>query len=197
MNDRYKSLLGAVAMLFGFSGIANSAIVITAVESGGHVVFSTDGGTLDLTGLTYLQPVSAQVNNLVSPATGAIQINASDPTGGLADFDVYTGVTGPASFGSGSARSTTVASGSGFLILNGSLGRISLESGFVSGDTVEAASQTHNWESFASLGLDTGVYTWSWAGDSVTLNVVPIPAAVWLFGSALGWLGWMRRKQSA
>jgi hypothetical protein len=34
----------------------------------------------------------------------------------------------------------------------------------------------------------------SWAGDSITLNIVPIPAAVWLFGSALAGLGWMRRK---
>ena len=29
--------------------------------------------------------------------------------------------------------------------------------------------------------------------DNVNLNVVPIPAAVWLFGSALGLLGWIRR----
>jgi hypothetical protein len=28
-------------------------------------------------------------------------------------------------------------------------------------------------------------------------NVVPIPAAVWLFGSGLGMLGWMRRKSTA
>ena len=28
-------------------------------------------------------------------------------------------------------------------------------------------------------------------------SVVPIPAAVWLFGSALAGLGWMRRKQTA
>jgi hypothetical protein len=26
------------------------------------------------------------------------------------------------------------------------------------------------------------------------VNVVPIPAAVWLFGSALAGLGWLRRK---
>ena len=32
--------------------------------------------------------------------------------------------------------------------------------------------------------------------DNVSANVVPIPAAVWLFGSALAGLGWMRRKQA-
>jgi hypothetical protein len=30
-----------------------------------------------------------------------------------------------------------------------------------------------------------------------TVSTVPIPAAVWLFGSGLGLLGWMRRKQTA
>ena len=30
--------------------------------------------------------------------------------------------------------------------------------------------------------------------DNISANVVPIPAAVWLFGSGLGFLGWMRRK---
>ena len=31
---------------------------------------------------------------------------------------------------------------------------------------------------------------------TVTASAVPIPAAVWLFGSALAGLGWMRRKQA-
>ena len=30
--------------------------------------------------------------------------------------------------------------------------------------------------------------------DNVVVNAVPIPAAVWLFGSALAALGWLRRK---
>ena len=29
------------------------------------------------------------------------------------------------------------------------------------------------------------------------LTAVPVPAAVWLFGSALGMLGWMRRRGAA
>jgi hypothetical protein len=32
---------------------------------------------------------------------------------------------------------------------------------------------------------------------AMEVNVVPIPAAVWLFGSGLGFLGWFRRRQSA
>jgi hypothetical protein len=33
--------------------------------------------------------------------------------------------------------------------------------------------------------------------DSITASQVPVPAAVWLFGSALAALGWMRTKQTA
>lgn len=42
-----------------------------------------------------------------------------------------------------------------------------------------------------------GGYEYSVVSGSVIANVVPIPAAVWLFGSALAALGWVRRKQAA
>lgn len=32
------------------------------------------------------------------------------------------------------------------------------------------------------------------AGVGLVINPIPVPAAVWLFGSALGLLGWMRRR---
>jgi hypothetical protein len=37
----------------------------------------------------------------------------------------------------------------------------------------------------------------AWANVGGTVSAVPIPAAVWLFGSALGGLGWMRRRKTA
>ena len=51
----------------------------------------------------------------------------------------------------------------------------------------------HNWlwndnvTHYESLGY--------WGGEIVG-SVVPVPAAVWLFGSALAGLGWIRRKQT-
>jgi len=33
-----------------------------------------------------------------------------------------------------------------------------------------------------------------WVGGTPTVGVIPIPAAAWLFGSALGLLGWVRRR---
>ncbi len=32
--------------------------------------------------------------------------------------------------------------------------------------------------------------------DNINVSTVPVPAAVWLFGSALAGLGWLRRKQT-
>lgn len=37
--------------------------------------------------------------------------------------------------------------------------------------------------------------TVDYGSATVTINPIPVPAAVWLFGSALGLLGWMRRRQ--
>ena len=72
-----------------------------------------------------------------------------------------------------------------------------------SGNTV---SWLFEWEAPAALGSydltgwgnnanDSQDSGGDYAGvTTFTVQVVPIPAAVWLFGSALGLLGWLRRK---
>jgi hypothetical protein len=37
----------------------------------------------------------------------------------------------------------------------------------------------------------------AWAVHDGNVGVIPIPAAAWLFGSALGLLGWIRRKKAS
>ena len=52
-------------------------------------------------------------------------------------------------------------------------------------------------EGFFQIGFSNLVGNYDNSGmnyDNVNLNVVPIPAAVWLFASGLGMLGWVRRR---
>jgi len=54
-----------------------------------------------------------------------------------------------------------------------------------------------NWDGTA-LAIGTGIAVGSQGGEAMvfTTTPVPVPAAAWLFGSALGLLGWMRRRAS-
>lgn len=71
--------------------------------------------------------------------------------------------------------------------------------------------QTHSGVGFDAGHLEPGDYYLAWYTDqtgyprdgtlqgvesSIIMQVVPIPAAGWLFGGALGALGWMRRGQA-
>ena len=49
---------------------------------------------------------------------------------------------------------------------------------------------------FGRIIFQTGTWTAAMWFDSPIPAVVPIPAAVWLFGSGLGLLGWMKRKRA-
>ncbi len=85
--------------------------------------------------------------------------------------------------------------------------------GAVLGPTITAATVTNVWQnltvsgvaiagtSFARIVLITGDFLPGGQGgaprfDDASFSVVPVPAAVWLFGSALGLLGVARRRVS-
>lgn len=67
------------------------------------------------------------------------------------------------------------------------------------------AGSGEEWASFFRFGTgaDYGAAktnalpAWAVMDGDVAASVVPVPAAVWLFGSALAGLGWLRRRQAA
>ncbi|MCP4831206.1 MAG: hypothetical protein GY886_03200 [Gammaproteobacteria bacterium] len=75
----------------------------------------------------------------------------------------------------------------------------------VGGGSVSSSSTalgTGGWLNLESVDFYSGGINNAWGFalgelDNIVVSAVPVPAAVWLFGSALAGLGWMRLKQTA
>jgi len=192
MQTIFRTILSlAVAHTFnlGIAPSSHAAAIFTAVEIAGDVVITADGGAnFNLTGLT----LDDQNNRIryVAPTTGSFA------TGGTAAMDLYRGaITGPTQFGTGELLQATSGDGSYAGIIAGSY--LAVPRDYLSGSLLGESTAVYAGQTFATLGMTPGTYVWSLPEDSVTLDVVatvPIPGAVWLFGSAIGLLGWMRRK---
>jgi hypothetical protein len=197
-----KRIAGAtalgVAMLTGY-GLsvtpAQAGYVVTLTEQGTDVV-ATGSGPIDLTGLSLFLVGSTSAGMV--PLLGAI---TTGPVS-LGPLSLYTGFTGPTSFGSGSQ--TFASSGSGDKVgINGTSDFLGVPSGYVSGSALSDTSTYAN-KTFSSLGVTPGTYEWTWGtgtNQNFTLvigSAVPEPStwAMLLLGFAgLGFMAY-RRKQN-
>ena len=148
MKSLPKILLAliAVATTSFFSVQPAQAFTVTVDQVGSNVV-ATGSGAFNLTGLNF-------VENTIS-GVAAIQANQgviSIGPGSKANVSVYTGFTGPTSFGSGDTFLANTSSGD-WVVLGG-LG-LFLPQGYVSGHAL-SDSMTFNNATFASLGLTPG-----------------------------------------
>jgi hypothetical protein len=196
----HLSALGLVAagpvatVVFGLSGQAEASGVIDISQVGGNVV-ATGSGTVDLSGLTYNTTFSQEEG--VNPSFGAVIIG---PGG---DIDVYTGISGPASFGPGVITYASSGSGDALGVSEGEAA-LAVPAGYVSGTSLSGSS-TFDSATLASLGLTPGKYVYTWGSgpdaDSLTVDIgsVPEPStwAMMLLGFAgIAFVGYRKTRRA-
>src|SRR5690242_12430830 len=116
-------LIAVLALLIGVAGRAEAGVVIDIEQVGSDVV-ATGSGTIDLAGLNKIGIVAGPALVLASSAA-VIEGPAAGNQG-----DIYSGATGPSSFGPGGF--TIASSGSGDVFgVNGVLANIYLPTGYV------------------------------------------------------------------
>ncbi len=152
----------------------NASVTLNVFQSGANVV-STGSGTIDLTDLS-AGPTGSSVES-VCGSEGRVFVAAGS-------FREYPGISGPASFGTGSQ--INASSGSGVLGIMGDLERLVVPINYTSGSELSETATWNN-QSISSLGLTPGTYTWTWGSgvdaDALTLNIAPEPGSFLLIGT--------------
>jgi hypothetical protein len=189
------ALLG-LGVVFWPSIAAHSAIVLTVKQEGNDVVVIGSGSAntadlpapvqqLDYTNVFYYNQIYAGVDAFTNVSAQPVDVN------------LWSGLTGPSSFGTDTFISANPDSASGDLfgiVADNNMGQsvLVLPLSYMSGDSLNGTSRFNNF-TLADLGLSPGVFSWSWGmnpnADSFELRIepVPVPAPLPLAGGAVAW----------
>jgi hypothetical protein len=172
--------LFAIAVTSLFFVQPAKAFTMTIEQVGSNVV-ANGSGAFNLTGLGFLGTPGG-VPPQISASLGFIA------TGSAALADLYRGLTGPSSFGSGGLFLPNTNSGD-FFRLEGTFGELYVPHGYMSGAAL-SDSMTFNNKTFASLGLTPGTYEWMWGtGPNQNFTLIIGGAGVPDGGSTVSLLG--------
>jgi len=207
------ALLAAFALLAPCSAQA-TPYVVRLVQFSYHgkdnYIQAYASGAFDLSGLTFIQgygpcPSCPSPVNILGPVYGILSTGSLSS---LTSSALYTGPSGPASFGNGDRNGSTFGTGD-FVAFDASLNgppSVLLPQGYVSGTELDGSAVWYG--TLASLGVTPGTYTWTWGTapeQSFTIlavgssTPVPEPAALGTFGLGMlltgGFLTLRRRGQ--
>jgi hypothetical protein len=165
-------------------------MVVTMSEVGSNVVMSASG-TVDLSGLTLVNPSFGPIGG------GGLGIsNATFICGNNGSYaSTYSGFTSvPSNFGSGSGAAPSSASGNYFGVITAGQPPylLAVPTGYTSGTNI-SSSQTFTGQTFSSLGLTPGTYTYTWSGGSIDVVIggpAPTPTPTPSTGANAGQGSW-------
>jgi hypothetical protein len=201
MKTELLGLMAACALL-GSTVAANASPYVVTLDQIGSNVVATGSGQLNVTGLSL---VGTGVTQNPGVQANIASLTLSQTFGGT----VYTGLSGPTSFGSGGPFGVSSSSGPPVAIVGNftptTMQILFVPTGYMSDSVLATSTDTWNNATLASLGLTPGTYVWTWgtgADQSFTLEIgqTPLPAALPLFATGLGGLGllgWRRKRKSA
>jgi hypothetical protein len=201
LSGRVRSAIFGVAAATGawWMAPAQAAYVIRFEESGGDVL-ANGSGSLDLSDLTFDRSAEFRRAQVSGDIAAVIVGTAFGPD----PISVFTGFSGPSSFGPGPSTFADDGAGKklGIATSDSAPGDIlGVPSDYLSGSPLTASS-IWSGQTFASLGLDPGVYIYSWGtgdhADTFTVQIgVPEPStwATMLVGFVgLGLAGYRRAR---
>jgi hypothetical protein len=200
VNRIAGAAIGA-ATLIGLSAPPGQAAYIVHLTQEGSDVVATGSGTIDLAGLSVAGPGVLSQNGEILPSAGDIATGPADVP--LTPLDVYTGFTGPTSFGDGGDTDADSGSGDTVGLAKSSFSFgvpvLFVPKGYISGSVLSDTS-TYDGASFASLGATPGTYKWAWGSgadaDSFTLKIgVPEPSTWVMMLAGFAGLGWLASKR--
>jgi hypothetical protein len=146
----------------------SAPMTVTITEVGSNVVMSASG-TVDLTGLTLVNPSFGPIGG------GGLGINsATFICGNNGSYaGTYSGFTStPSNFGPGAGAAPSSASGDifGVVFNNTPPYWLIVPTGYTSGANI-SSTQTFNNTSLSTLGLTNGTYTYTWSGGSIDVVI--------------------------
>jgi PEP-CTERM motif len=189
--------IGVAVLIDLFAPPVQAGYVVDLTQQGSNVIAS-GSGAFDLTGLTY-QGTNGGPKGLLNPSGGLIAVGSGEE-----DFYLVPTISGPGTFGSGGFTPPSSTTGDPVDMSDPFLG---VPQGYVSDSNLAGTSTFLN-QTFSSLGVTPGNYTWFWgtgANQDFMLHipapgtVIPEPStwAMMLLGFAgLGFAGYRASRKA-